>query len=568
MPRRVEELKAKISVEDNASKNLEKITKMWQRQENQIKQLKAQMTRLREENKRLRDGLSKKMDIKVDTKQAEHNVNRLERVLKGLRATAAATGRGMMNMFSGIRNMMPGIGTIAAVAGGGYMSKQIFDATFGNAAEYEQSQAVITAMFRDKQKAQKYMETMSKMAISSPLLNSQDIFSNSKSFIALTKNQDQLNKMWDLAERLLAVDPKQGVEGAVFALRELFSGDSQSLAERFELSKKVLNQIKKMDLKDQLTALDKYFTKMGMTRHLVNQMGNTTLGVWNQIKEVSDVAFRKMGDPAVKIIKPFLDDMNQALNNQKKISPYIKFGQDMAKGIAKGFVSISKSVGKWIDSIVNDPEFQRLNSINQKFDFILDKVAKSFVNWWDGSGKATITDVTSGIIDTMISGLEKNIPRIADVGIRIGMAVAGGIVKGIASIDIPSPLDLLDKAANKVWNIGSDYIKGIFSSKKSSSKASSKKSSAPRAQDMRLMHTLPRAIGVRRITKDNTLIRAHEGETLLTKQESKQLKYGGNFTIEKIADTIIVREEADIDKIVQKIVDRYKKESVRLGGAW
>ena len=60
------------------------------------------------------------------------------------------------------------------------------------------------------------------------------------------------------------------------------------------------------------------------------------------------------------------------------------------------------------------------------------------------------------------------------------------------------------------------------------------------------------------IARDNTLINAHQGEKLLTKQEVKQ-QNSRSVTVEKLADQIVVREDADIDKIVNKLVKRLEK---------
>ncbi len=65
-----------------------------------------------------------------------------------------------------------------------------------------------------------------------------------------------------------------------------------------------------------------------------------------------------------------------------------------------------------------------------------------------------------------------------------------------------------------------------------------------------------KAFGINRVPRNDYLIRAHEGEKLLTKQEANQYKRNssnGSLFLDKLADTIIVREEADIDKIVRKI---------------
>lgn len=68
-----------------------------------------------------------------------------------------------------------------------------------------------------------------------------------------------------------------------------------------------------------------------------------------------------------------------------------------------------------------------------------------------------------------------------------------------------------------------------------------------------------RAMGTGVIPKDNTLINAHQGEKLLTKQETNQQKSLGSVVFNKIADTLVIREEADIDKITNQLVKKMEK---------
>ena len=61
--------------------------------------------------------------------------------------------------------------------------------------------------------------------------------------------------------------------------------------------------------------------------------------------------------------------------------------------------------------------------------------------------------------------------------------------------------------------------------------------------------------------------RLHEGEMVLTKQEANQYrsrKNGGNINIAKLADTIVIREEADIGKDNIKISCKYPIGTVRV----
>lgn len=216
------------------------------------------------------------------------NSNKLSGNLGGLSGN-------MQSLVSFLNPAAVGIAAIGTAAAGAYASVKIFNATVGEAMKMEQSQVVIGAMFNDKKLAEQYMKMLDRVAIESPVLDSQGMYANSKAFITASKDVKQLEKMWDLAERLVAIDPAQGLDGAVLALRELFSGDSVSMVERFEMSRDAMNEIKNLSLDKQLTELDEYFNKIGLTTKVIEDMGGTSLGMWAQVKERMAIVLRDMG---------------------------------------------------------------------------------------------------------------------------------------------------------------------------------------------------------------------------------------------------------------------------------
>ncbi|UWG96397.1 hypothetical protein LPY66_16070 [Dehalobacter sp. DCM] len=67
------------------------------------------------------------------------------------------------------------------------------------------------------------------------------------------------------------------------------------------------------------------------------------------------------------------------------------------------------------------------------------------------------------------------------------------------------------------------------------------------------------SIGIPRVPYDNYPALLHEGESVLTKRETNNLRSGyGSISIAKLSDTIIVREVADIDRIAGALVSKIK----------
>ncbi|KOP83943.1 hypothetical protein AMS60_05635 [Bacillus sp. FJAT-21945] len=170
-------------------------------------------------------------------------------------------------------------------------------------------------MFDDKKASDAYMKMIDKVAGDSPVLNSTDMFSSSKALISLTKSVDQLEKAWLVAEKLNVMDPTQGVDGAVFAMKELATGDVLSLTERFGLSKKELHKIKTLPFEKQLTELERILKQMNITDKVVERMGGTTLSQWNKMQEMSDMTFRRMGESANSHIGAALTRINTILES-------------------------------------------------------------------------------------------------------------------------------------------------------------------------------------------------------------------------------------------------------------
>lgn len=195
--------------------------------------------------------------------------------------------------FSNVKNAVVGL---AASIGTAVGAAKILDATIGEAMRYEQSEVLVTAIFDDKKASNQYQDMIKKMAEASPILDTSNMMSGSKALLGVTKDLPTLEKAWKIAEKLSIMDPAQGLEGAVYAMKELASGDGVSMAERFEMPKSVVNDIKNLKFEDQLAAMQKYLDKTGITNKTIDAMGNTTIAKWNQVKEKTTSIFRAMGE--------------------------------------------------------------------------------------------------------------------------------------------------------------------------------------------------------------------------------------------------------------------------------
>ncbi|MFF5817653.1 phage tail protein [Lysinibacillus capsici] len=259
--------------------------------------------------------------------------------MTGLRVGA----NGLSASFSGMQSALVGLA-------GAYLSanaaSSLFNATIGAAANYEQNAMAISGMFGDDKQAKKYLQMIEKAAIDSPVLNSTDMMTNSKAFIGISKNLDELKQVWGLVERIQAlsgVDTQQ----AAFSTKELMQGDYVSMYEAVGLDKKELQKITKMDgMSAKMAGLDKLLTKMGVTDEMVNKMGNTTKGLWSQLEEKSQTFFRNMGMESNTKLGDFLRRLNKMFDGLDTTSISNKLGGMLAKATDKA-IALYDIFVKW-----------------------------------------------------------------------------------------------------------------------------------------------------------------------------------------------------------------------------
>lgn len=271
------------------------------------------------------------------------------------RMSGFATRVSRLNVSSsGLSASLGGMQSTLIGLAGAYLSAQgaakAFDATIGAAARYQQSEVAVKAIFNDDKSSKAYLKLVDKMAIDSPLLNSTEMLASSKGLVAMTKNVDELGKAWSIIEKLMVLDPTQGTDGAAFALKEMWQGDSLSMVERFGLSKKDLNRIKKLAIPQQISEINKLLDGMGITQKTVEAMGSTTLGYWSQIGERVEKFLRQVGSLGNSKLGDTLGKIVDAFDNADLDGIAAKLDEKLASIVDKA-IAFGKFVWKWREPI-------------------------------------------------------------------------------------------------------------------------------------------------------------------------------------------------------------------------
>lgn len=251
---------------------------------------------------------------------------------------------------SGMNSVTSAVGKVSIALGGAVSAAKLFQSTIGEAMKFEQQEVLVSAMFDDKKLSTQYTKMIQKMAEDSPVMNTSDMMGSSKAFVGITKDLPALKQAWKVAEKLSIMDPEQGLQGAVYAMKELAGGDGVSLAERFEMPKSVVNDLKKLSFEDQLAGIQKYLNKVGITDKTVAKMGDTSMSKWNQVKERMSSVFRNMGTDGNSGIGKALDGVLTKINSPA----FDKFAQTMNVKIGGAITKATEYAVKFASYIQNN----------------------------------------------------------------------------------------------------------------------------------------------------------------------------------------------------------------------
>jgi hypothetical protein len=534
------DLVARLRIIDNATAPLRRMQRATEQLQRTTERVKRSTELWNNATGRLNGSMER---FSAETKKANFN---LKQFGNGLRNVA--------EMGSGIRGLAGHFTALAAAIGGAYTAHKIFEKTIAAAARYEQSEVMIKAAFKNDQKAKQFMEEMQKLAINSPLLNSQDMFANAKSFISYTQDIDLLKRMYKLTERLLALDPMQGVEGAVYALREIFSGSYKSIKDRFEFgTSKEWKQIASLPVEKQVPALEKLLDKYRITEDMIKKMGSTTSGLFNQIRESLDVAFMKMGQPANQLIGRFLDKVNNALTAEK-LHPFIKFGQDMLLGITKGFISMTSTLGRVIDSIINNPRFQRLKDVKAKVSFVIENLFSRFNSWLANGGREQIVKMVSTVTSIIAEGLTAATPYLIKISAQIGYAIGKGIVDSARDYVKNHPITAL---ITPQTSDDKNYVTGKFRNwliQKGLQHFFGK----PKTNGSHFH-------GLSYVPYNGYVATLHKGERILTAKENREYSKGGRSVHVSFGDIHLYGVGGDMKKAARELMHYIADELERAG---
>ncbi|MFR2806712.1 MAG: hypothetical protein ACLTBZ_11815 [Faecalispora jeddahensis] len=282
---------------------------------------------------RLNDNFSSLMkSIITATAQAEKQQTQLNKALKNMHGT--------MGDASGTRVMSDGINSITrritGLVSAAYLGKKALDVMFAavkTGAEKQVQLNTFQSLLNSDEAGKALYDYTNLYGKQKSVLGSMGIANATKSFLPFTQDIDQLNKLYQLTERLYSRDPTQGSEGAVFAMKELISGDIMSARERFNISgisgATIRDFANTNDINGLINYLDQTFNRFGATQGIVDK--NFT-SLQTQATKFGDNVRSALGDESSPVVQN-LSTLFQQLNADMDSGKFAPFFNLMGNGM-------------------------------------------------------------------------------------------------------------------------------------------------------------------------------------------------------------------------------------------
>jgi hypothetical protein len=496
--------------------------------------------------------------------------------------------------LGGLHSSLLGLaGAYVTVEGG----KKLFNSTIGSAARQEYSRITLGALMNNSKKTDELLGKMKQQGLDSAMFSYQDFIDSAKTYIPFTKDISQIERLTQLTERLALSNPMQGLEGASFSIRELMSGDAQSLVERFNLPRKWVNEIKGKSGQEFIDALDKLLNRVGYTDALKQQVADESgLAKYAQVSEKISQMFTDMGVDGLNKAKPILDRIDKMLSDGR-FDRFTKMGSDLISDAVSATEKAVVSFDKYLQHIQSDKSWEKL-SIGDKLIRVTEDGMNALNRWLSNGGSDTIAAaikpvaktaigvgaaVGKGILDGFIAYAKENPLSGAVIGALTAMklrsgplwlaagaagSAIGGFLVTAAAAAITAGLSLavlkaLDDAEERAEKrkylldtpLGRAYNKELETPDdqqmyQSGSMTEYKPTTWEKTKNwFSSVFTNPFSHynGIDSVPYDNYPALLHKGEEVVP--ATKVGRGSGNITIAKLADQIIVREEADINRI-------------------
>lgn len=246
---------------------------------------------------------------------------------------------------SGIHGIVTRLTTMISTV---YLAKKAWDFlsdSIHTAATQQVQQTTFQSLMGSQQLGSDLYQYVSAYAQKSAL-DRENVASATTSFLAYTKDINQLQQLLDLTQRLYMFNPAQGAEGATFALKEVLSGQTMSLRNRFNMTGISADTIKKNfekgDISSTISYLDKEFNKFGATQDVVSANFQSLTVQASLFKTNLMSAIGDQSNGAVSNLSQTFQQLNQDMD-AGKFQPFFSLMATGTSNVAKGFAWVAQN---------------------------------------------------------------------------------------------------------------------------------------------------------------------------------------------------------------------------------
>ena len=167
-------------------------------------------------------------------------------------------------------------------------------------------------------------------------LSLKDMATNTQSFLGVTRNIKDLDRLNAMVERMAVLDTTgQGAVGAGFSLKEAMTGDYTSLAERFNISRNsiknsgLMDAVNTGDMTKALDILDSLLNKAGYSQAALESVTQGLDTQWTMLTSNMSVKWGQAMDRVANTLAPVVIMFNEMLASGK-LQPFFNI---LATGI-------------------------------------------------------------------------------------------------------------------------------------------------------------------------------------------------------------------------------------------
>lgn len=250
---------------------------------------------------------------------------------------------------SGVRSLLGDAASFAAV---GIAARRVWKGTMDAinlSAMQKVQETTFQALLNSKAAGSALYDYVSAYAKVSAL-GREDLANAVTAYSSYTKNADQLERMIKLTECLYAKDPTQGAEGAVFAMRELLSGDTMSIKDRFNMSgfsgEMIRNFANTGDIEGMLDYVDQMFNRFGATQEVVDANFDNLTTQTNIFTSNLKTAIAESATPAMETLAGTMRRLNAEMD-AGKYQPFIVLMANGMELIGSGIAWVAENLN-WL----------------------------------------------------------------------------------------------------------------------------------------------------------------------------------------------------------------------------